>query len=74
MCGFLSSPKQPTPAAAPPAPEAVPESVAPVSSDYKDSRRMAKGVRKYNTAIADNVFNNFGDSAAGLNIPRNTIV
>ena len=67
MC-FGSSVKQPTPAPAPPAPEAVPESVAPVSSDYKDSRKRAKGTRAYNTEV--NPFNNFGDTAAGLNIPR----
>lgn len=65
MC--FSSPKQPEPAKAPPAPEAVPESVAPVSDEVVQTRKRNKALSSYRTDIG---FGNFGNSASGLNVPR----
>lgn len=67
MC--WSRPKEPEPAKAPPAPEAVPESVAPVSDEVVQTRKRNKALSSYRTDTVS-AFNNFGNPAAGLNIPR----
>lgn len=66
MC--FSSPKPPEPAKAPPAPEAVPESVAPVSDEVVQTRKRNKALSSYRTDVS--TFGNFGNSATGLNVPR----
>lgn len=66
MC--FSLPKPPEPAKAPPAPEAVPESVAPVSDEVVQTRKRNKALSSYRTDVS--TFNNFGNSATGLNVPR----
>lgn len=66
MCFDFGKPKEQKAAAAPPPPEAVPESVKPVGDDIVQARKRNKGVSAYNTAVA---FENFGNTAQGLNIP-----